>query len=227
MCATANVHSTAAIQDFRAALAHFMFRAQDAILSVELAARGAQEWLEHDQHDFWQRENRRRGEALVVAKTELARCKASKVFGHTPDCMDQKMAVRRAQAAVEEAEEKIGLVRNWTQELRHTIEEYKGRTQQFSNFLEGDLYQALALLDRVVASLESYASAAPPTAGNSSRAASHANATPSHSMPPPANEKAAADSKPAAGNAEDQAAPEGDVALPSVDNASNAGGRDE
>jgi hypothetical protein len=73
--------------------------------------------------------------------------------------------LRRAQARLQEAEEKLLAVRRWGMVLEREVEDYQGPSQQLSNLLEADLTMAVAHLDQLITSLEAYLSlAAPATA---------------------------------------------------------------
>src|SRR5205823_14742690 len=55
-------------------------------------------------------------------------------------------------------EEKIDTVRRWGRTLVTQVSEYEGQVTRFHDLLEIELPRALALLDRLIASLEGYTS---------------------------------------------------------------------
>lgn len=163
----AAVGSLEALKDFRAALCRFIKDAGDGLLIVELELRRAQDWLQLDRPKYWQAEIRRREETVLHAKADLSRAKTTAMFGNTAGCTDQKVALRRAQARLEEAKEKLLTVRRWAMLLEREVEDYKGPAQQLSNFLEADLARAVAELDQLITALEAYLSLEAPVAAQS------------------------------------------------------------
>jgi hypothetical protein len=161
---SAGVGSLEALKDFRAALCRFIKDAGDSLLAVDLELRRAQDWLHVDRPRYWQAEIRRREDAVLHAKADLARAKTTAMFGNTAGCTDQKVALRRAQARLEVAKEKLLTVRRWAMVLEREVEEYKGPAQQLSNLLEADMTGGVAQLDQLITALEAYLSLAAPIA---------------------------------------------------------------
>ncbi|HEY2252870.1 MAG TPA: hypothetical protein VGH74_17485, partial [Planctomycetaceae bacterium] len=62
-----------------------------------------------------------------------------------------------AQRRLHEAEEKVEVVRRWAQKVREEIDEYRGRIARFRLAIERDVPRTLALIDRTVTTLDSYA----------------------------------------------------------------------
>jgi hypothetical protein len=79
---------------------------------------------------------------------------------HVPDCTEQKTALRRAEQRLEQAHEKLKLVRQWGRELPTLIDEYLAQAQQLGNYLVDDLARGTAGLDRMIEALEGYLSVA-------------------------------------------------------------------
>jgi hypothetical protein len=159
----AGVGSLEALKDFRAALCRFIKDAGDSLLTVDLELRRALEWLHLDRPKFWQAEIRRREEAVLHAKADLSRARTTAMFGNTAGCTDQKVALRRAQARLQEAEEKLVTVRRWSMTLEREVEDYRGPSQQLSNLLEAELTAAVAQLDQLIDALEAYLSLEAPS----------------------------------------------------------------
>lgn len=159
----AQVHSLGAIDDYRAALAHFAHSAKGALELADLEIRRSLEWLSQAQLAHWRLELRRREDAVVTAKQDLHRARMSlTAFGHVPDCADQKAALAKAQARQAEAERKLVSVRRWTQTLQTEVDDYLGPARQLLSMLEGNIPKSLALLERMSRSLEAYLEVAPP-----------------------------------------------------------------
>jgi hypothetical protein len=156
MSEAAKVTAIDAIQDFRAALVEFGEDATDALCSAEAEIRRMGDWTE-DQLKNWQVEVRAGEEQVFQAKTELTRRKMMQ-FGDRPvDTTDQELALRRAKARLEHAEDQVEKTREWLRAWPKAVSEYRGPSGQLKALLEGDLPRATALLSRKIAALQAYA----------------------------------------------------------------------
>ncbi len=164
MSQSANVRSVDAIRDFRVALTNFSEEARTALSSAEMEVRRTHDWLNRDQLTYWQAQIKRRNEQLSMARTELHRRRLSQQGSDAISDAEQKEAVRNAQRRLEEAEQKVALVKRWIPVLEHAIAEYHATSQPLGDRLTGSLVNSLTLLDRIVASLDHYLAAAPPAA---------------------------------------------------------------
>lgn len=165
MSGPAGVHSIEALADFKAALAGFKAQANDALSEMELEIRRANDWLRHDQLNYWQSEVRHRQDEVAQAKADLDRSRISATFGRTPDCTDQKVALKKARLRLEDAERKVDAVRHWSRVVEKETAEYLGPAQQLANLLAGHLPQAIEELERMMVALESYVALAGPSPG--------------------------------------------------------------
>jgi hypothetical protein len=154
----AYVGSFEAVRDFRAALHTFLQEVREAMCSNDLEVRRTLEWLLEAQPRHWHQQVRNCEEAVVAAKIELERCRSSSLpGGGTPSCMEEKKALERARQRCRWAEEKVESVRKWGYVVGREAEEYTGRANQLAGLFDADLPQAIAMLDRVLNALESYA----------------------------------------------------------------------
>jgi hypothetical protein len=148
---------------------------------------------------------KRRNEQLSMARTELHRRRLSQQGSDAISDTEQKENVRTAQRRLEEAEHKVALVKKWAPVLEHAITEYHSSSQPLGDRLTGSLMNSLALLDRTVASLDAYLTAAPPTmpvaAGTSTSSASPSSSS-SQAAKSLANDAETTSEKPAAPAAE-------------------------
>ncbi|MBI3838823.1 MAG: hypothetical protein HY288_12940 [Planctomycetia bacterium] len=153
----AYVGSIRAVRDFRAALVTFAQEAREAIGSYEMEVRRTLDWLLEAQPQYWKLEVRKCEDRVTEAKIELERRRNSKLpGGETPSCMEERKALERARARRQYAEEKVESVRKWGYVAQREEVEYAGRANQFGGTLDVDLPQAIATLDRVLTTLESY-----------------------------------------------------------------------
>lgn len=164
MSQSANVRSVEAIQHFKVSLTNFADDARNALGGVEMEIKRTRDWLLRDQLGYWQSQVKRRNEALSMARTELHRRRLSQQGSDAISDTEQKENVRNAQRKLEEAEQKVVLVKKWAPVLEHAISEYHSTSQPLGDRLSGSLMNSLALLERMVASLDAYiATTAPST----------------------------------------------------------------
>jgi hypothetical protein len=151
----ARVTSIEALKDFRADLCTFGEEAMKALLSVQMAAQRTLDWIE-EQANYWLREVRRWEDAVIEARTELARRKMIRIGDRVPDCTEQEKILRLARIRLEEAQDKLARTRRWLPQFRRALDEYHGPARQLSSFLEAVQPRALALLQQKIDALEAY-----------------------------------------------------------------------
>jgi hypothetical protein len=161
MSQSARVESLDALKEFKAALIAFGVDVQEALAAVETEIQRSLDNLQQ-QLQHWHAEVRRRQDELVRAKAVLAQ----KRWGHShdrgPGQTEAEMAVEHAKQRLREAEAKVEITRRWLLHLPREIGEYQGPARRLGGWVEADLKQGVALLDRRLAALEAYA--APPSA---------------------------------------------------------------
>lgn len=156
MSNSAHVTSIDAIVSFRAALRTFQDQSTRALVSLEEQAQGALQWLEHDAPTYWRGQIRHCYDDVARTRTALETCRMRAVGDHRPACLEEQEALRQAQRKLREAEDKIEVVRRWTQKVREELDEYRGRVMRFRESVEGGVPRSLALLDRTITTLDSY-----------------------------------------------------------------------
>ena len=162
MSGPANVHSVAAIESFRAALAKFELRARDAMESLSAEMHRIVDWLEHDRPQYWKLQSREAADRVHLAKMNLERCLTFKVGDHRPACREEKDELKKAQQRVEYCREKAERVKHWNRQLQHELFEYEGRIGQLQRMLEIELPAARAKLQKVVQRVDAYQMERPP-----------------------------------------------------------------
>jgi hypothetical protein len=158
------VASLDAFQEFRAAYAKFGERSQHALTLVDVEIQRMLEWLGTEMVAFWKAEIRRREDKVNEAKAALHRKRITARFGETAADSEEVHLVRKAQARMHDAEEKLKLVKHWYLVIEQEVTEYRGPSQQLKNVLDASVPRALAGLDRMFEVLESYLAVAPPGA---------------------------------------------------------------
>jgi hypothetical protein len=154
---TARVDSIDTLKVFRVALIKFGEEANAALASAESEMQRMVGWLERDQQSFWQMQLRKRQEGLSRAQEAL---RMKKLFpdssGRFPTPIEEEKAVRKWKGAVEEAEQKLAACKRYARILQKAIMDYKGGVQRFGTWVEAEVPNAVARLDRMVGKLEAY-----------------------------------------------------------------------
>lgn len=166
MNGAASVHSIPMLREFRAALVTFATEAKESQAVNDMTVNRGIEWFQNDLLKFWQAEIRKREDAVTNAKAEYERCRMQSFGGKAPDCTDQKVALKKAQIRLEEAQEKLKAVKKWSRVLDEDAEEYRGQSQALGDMMAGDMPKAIAELDRLLNALEAYLGVAPTMAGS-------------------------------------------------------------
>jgi hypothetical protein len=183
---SARVTSIETVERFRNALCEFAKDAKDSLGAVDMQIRRTFDWLT-ERLKHWQHEVRVRQEELVRAKIELTSRKYANRDGKGPGTTDQEKAFRKAQARLQEAEDKVAACRRWHPLLDHAVKEYQGPARQLSSSLDLDLVHSLAILDQKLAALEAYLNLAPPSAPEPIGVGSSAGSAALGSGPTPAS----------------------------------------
>jgi hypothetical protein len=153
----AYVNSIDAVRDFRAALVTFAHEAKEALASHDLELRRSLAWLLDEQPKYWEKEQRRLDDAVTQARIELERRLNTRLpGGETPSCMEERKMLERARARHRRADEVAAAMRRYAMAAEREAEEYSGRARQLSDVLEADLPRAIAMVDRVLDSLDAY-----------------------------------------------------------------------
>ena len=164
MSESAQVASIDALREFRAKLCEFGVDALESLAAVELELRHMDDWLA-ERLKYWQLQLRDRGEDLARAKAALVRHKWGSKDGKGVGTTEVQMDVKKAKRRIEEAEAKIEITKRWQRDLPKAVHEYDGPARQLSGYLESDLKQVLAMLDRMATSLEAYVAISAPPGG--------------------------------------------------------------
>jgi len=153
----ANVGSIDAVREFRTALNIFLHEARDSLITYDLEARRALEWLLEYAPKMWQQEIRKTTDRVTELNIAWQACRAQKLpGGGQPACLEEKKALDKARAHLAYCQEKYQKTKKWGAAAERQAIEYKGRSTQLMSVLDGDLPNSIALLDRVLTSLESY-----------------------------------------------------------------------
>ena len=157
MATQAQITSVEAIEAFRANLILFTSQARPALEEVSSDVLRMRLWLENEQRRFWETELRNRNKKLEQAQAELMTARLSQ-FQETTSL--QQMAVRRAQQAVQQAEDKLKALKRWHRDLENRAAPLLKEVEQLHSFLTAEMPKAVAQLVQIVRTLDAYAEAA-------------------------------------------------------------------
>ena len=167
MAEHAHVTSIEAIESFRASLIVYLSKARPTLDEVNADVQRTRNWLEVERRGFWEMQLKRRTEKLREAEQNLFGAKMSN-FREATDA--EAAAVRRAKAAVEEAETKLRRVKLWCRDFDSRVEPLAKQLEQLRNLYTIEMPKAAAHLALVIKALADYAgmtAAAPPAASTS------------------------------------------------------------
>lgn len=176
----AKVGSIDTIQDFRATLIRFTERARRALDDVTGEVKRTRGWLETEQRQKWEGEYRRRARQLEQAEQELFSAKLSTMHN---DKSAQQMAVKKAKRSLQEAEEKLALIKRWRQAYDNRVEALAKQLESLHETLSRQMPRGIVSLANTIRVLQDYAEVnaprpAAPAAGESAPAATPASESP-------------------------------------------------
>jgi hypothetical protein len=175
MSSQASVHSIDELKNFRVALALYGEDTLGTLGAVEAEVRRTLRWLDEERPAYWQDQIKRRRERVAMARADVFRKNLQKRPDHTPAMSEQKEALRKAEASLQEAEKRLAMVRKWQPAFKHAVLEYHASVQRVKDLAAGDVTSAVNLMSRIIDALEAYLRVAPPSGlgpGGASGAAS-------------------------------------------------------
>ncbi|MCB9852344.1 MAG: hypothetical protein H6819_04550 [Phycisphaerales bacterium] len=157
MARSARVQSTEAIKRFRAKLIKFAEEAKAALGDTDAELLRAGTWLRQDRQAYWKMEYRRRAEAFQRAKSALNEKKLYKsATGDRQSSVEEEKAFALAKRRLEEAESKVEAIKAWLRKLEDERFLYKAQSQRMARAAEMDVPRAVAMIDRVLDTLDAY-----------------------------------------------------------------------
>ncbi len=165
MSQDARVLSVQALRDFKVSMIKFVEEARGALSGVDMELRRMRDWLERDQLGYWTTQVKKRQEALMNARSELAKRHIAAQGNSSISDTDQKEAVRLAQKRLHIAEEKVQVVKRLIPILHHAIADYKSCASPMTDHLSGGMEKSMGTLEKMVRSLEDYLALQAPTTG--------------------------------------------------------------
>ena len=162
----ARVRSLEALSTWRSSLIVFQTKARRGVSQILDEVKRMRLWLETVQRPHWEMEIKKRSRKLDQVNQELITARFSTLRG---TLMVQEQAVRKAKAALAEAEDKLRLTKRWCQEYDRVVSPLAKKFENLHYYLEHDLPRGIHLMEQLVRSLEAYrettlGSSAPPSA---------------------------------------------------------------
>jgi hypothetical protein len=162
----ANITSVEALESFQNRLIVYLDKARRAMDEISDEVKRTRNWVEGDRHVHWQNELRRRTRLLEMKQQELFSARIGNLAEPT---QGHQQAVRRARAAVDEARDKLDVIRRWTREFDNRVEPMARHVDKLRDTLTVDMGKAVHSLKQSIEALHKYAEMpsignAPPTA---------------------------------------------------------------
>jgi hypothetical protein len=163
MSTQAEIKSIETLAFVKAALAAFGHETGQSLAEVELQAQRVVDWICVERAAYWKTEVRRAADAVTQATKDLHYCRTFKKVGDdTPACSEEKKALEKARRRLARAEQKAEAVRRWTPVVRQQFQETGVRLTRFREVIDIDCPKAMARLERMLISLDSYTHTAAP-----------------------------------------------------------------
>ncbi len=154
----AQVRSIDAIEAFRSHLIVYLSQARPALEEAAAEVMRTRSWVENDQRTFWENQLRRRHKELEQIQQALFSARLGPL--RKESAADQ-LAFHRAKRAVEDAEDKLRVVRKWAREFDNRVQPLLKQTEKLHTVLSHDMVNAVGFLTQVLNTLAAYAETIP------------------------------------------------------------------
>ena len=155
------VTSIDALEALRSALIIFLTKSRRSLDDARDDARRTRAWIQHDQRFHWEGQVRQRQKKLDQAEQELL---SAKLSGLRDNLAFQQNAVRKARAALVEAEEKLRAVKRWARDFDNAADPLLKRLEGLRQYLDFELPDAIAYLVQAQRTLDAYTEGPAPEA---------------------------------------------------------------
>jgi hypothetical protein len=163
MSSQAAVRSIDDLKSLRVALALYGEDTLSTLGAVEAEVRRTLRWVDEERPAYWQEQIKKRRELVAMARADVFRRNIQKRPGYDPPMSEQKEALRKAEASLQDAEKRLVMVRKWQPTLRHAVLEYHASVQRLKDMAAGEAPSGVNLLTRIIDALEAYLQVAPPS----------------------------------------------------------------
>ena len=154
MAERAQVSSIDALEAFRSNLVIYVSKARPALEEVSAEVVRTRSWLETEKRTYWENQVRRRRKELEAAQEALFSARISNL---RKESAAEQLAFHRARRAVDEAEDKLHIVKKWTREYDSRVQPLLKQMEKLHTLLSHDLTLAVAYLTEALNLLAAYA----------------------------------------------------------------------
>ncbi len=154
----AQVRSIDAIEAFRSHLIVYLSQARPALEEAAADVMRTRSWLENDQRSYWENQIRRRKKELEQIQQALF---SGRISTLQKESSADQLAFHRAKRALEEAEDKLRIVKKWAREFDNRVQPLLKQTEKLHTVLSHDMVNAVGYLTQTVNTLASYAEIKP------------------------------------------------------------------
>ena len=155
----ANVTSTEAIESFRASLIAYLSKMRPILEDGADEVSRTRQWLQMDRRIHWENQVRRRAKALEQAQQAVFSARLSNLRETTTA---EQTAVLRAKRSLNQAEEKLRVIKRWTLEFDNRVDPLVKQLESLRTLLANTLPKAAISLAQLVKTLDAYAGVASP-----------------------------------------------------------------
>lgn len=149
----ARVRSLDALNTWRSSLIVFRTKAGRGVGQVGEEVKRMRQWLETVQRPHWEMEIKKRSRKCDQANQELISARFSTMRG---TIMVQEQALRKAKAALQEAEDKLRKTKRWILDFDRVLEPLVKKLENFDYYLEHDMAKGIAQMEQLSRALEGY-----------------------------------------------------------------------
>ncbi|MFT3786345.1 MAG: hypothetical protein QM770_09275 [Tepidisphaeraceae bacterium] len=158
---SANVRDIDVIKDFRAALVKFAEAAQVSLTDADSDVLRTLHWLEMEMVPYWTTQIRKREELVSRCKDAVRQKTMYKdATGRPQSAIDEMKQLKKAQALLEEAQQKWTASKAYVRRIQHAQMEYRGQTQKLGLTLTTEVPNTVAKLGNLLNLLDQYAAPA-------------------------------------------------------------------
>jgi hypothetical protein len=156
------LNDPAALDDLRVALVKFRHEVAMALAEVDSEVKRFIDFIESDRIPELKKSLPRLREAVVQAKTGLIRKQMNAAALKIPaSVVDEKVAIRRAEAALAHQEELLKRTSSWLRKLETEYNLYRTHMSPLGTTIDRELPEAIQRLKNMSAAIEAYLSIAP------------------------------------------------------------------
>jgi hypothetical protein len=171
----AHVTSVDAIEGFRTALIAYLGKARPVLEDACDEVFRLREWIERDRRLHWEKELKRRRKLFEAAEQALFGARLGTLRDGTGG---EHAAVMRARRALNEAEEKLQMIKKWSLDFDNRVQPLLKELENIRTLFANDVPRAALTLAQIIKTLDAYAgvqSGGLPAASNESPSAAGAS----------------------------------------------------